>query len=200
MNSSTAQSWSAAEHFAMDPTTEDFTGAEFIDFNNLDLHFSIDGYSHDGPATNGSQLADLTESLNVHHLQGQFTPQLPQDHRDGANGGGQVQNMGVHGMSQPPNDGFFNYGMPQYSQAGTPAFTQAQDQIYRPHQGVPPTPNSIEMHGDPHRYLQQLDPHQQLFDQRYHMRKDDAVCWTWHQLRVHDTDQHRRLPRWYRPR
>jgi hypothetical protein len=200
MNSSTAQSWSAAEHFAMDPTTEDFTGAEFIDFDNLDLHFSIDGYSHDGPATNGSQLADLTESLNVHHLQGQFTPQLPQDHRDGANGGGQVQNMGVHGMSQPPNDGFFNYGMPQYSQAGTPAFTQAQDQIYRPHQGVPPTPNSIEMHGDPHRYLQQLDPHQQLFDQRYHMRKDDAVCWTWHQLRVHDTDQHRRLPRWYRPR
>ncbi|CAG5177797.1 uncharacterized protein ALTATR162_LOCUS8383 [Alternaria atra] len=172
MNSSTAQSWSAAEHFQMDPATEDFAGAEFIDFDNLDLHFSIDGYNHEGPASNGNQLADLTESLNVHHLQGQFPPQLPQDHHDGANGGQQVQNMGGHDMSQPANN-FFDYGMPQYSQAGTPAFTQVQDQIYRPHQGVPPTPNSIEMHGDPHRYLQ-LD-HQSLFDQRYHMRKDDAT-------------------------
>ncbi|KAH6852673.1 hypothetical protein B0T12DRAFT_485138 [Alternaria alternata] len=174
MNSSTAQSWSAAEHFQMDPATEDFAGAEFIDFDNLDLHFNIDGYSHEGPASNGNQLADLTESLNVHHLQGQYPPQLPQDHRDGANGGQQVQNLGGHGMSQPTNN-FFDYGMPAYSQAGTPAFTQAQDQIYRPHQGVPPTPNSIEMHGDPHRYLTQLDAHQSLFDQRYHMRKDDAT-------------------------
>jgi hypothetical protein len=175
MDSSSAQSWSAAEHFAMDPTTEDFTGAEFIDFDNLDLHFSIDGYGQEGPGSNGNQLADLTESLNVHHLQGQFTPQLPQDHRDGANGGQQMQNLGPQGTSQPPNGDFFNYGL-QYSQAPTPTFTQAQDQIYRPHQGVPPTPNSIEMHGDPNRYLQQLDPHQQLFHPRYHTRKDDAVC------------------------
>jgi hypothetical protein len=179
MNSSTAQSWSAAEHFAMDPTTDDFTGAEFIDFDNLDLHFNIDGYSNQGPAPNGQQLADLTESLNVHHLQGQFTPQLPQDHRGDASAGQQAHNMGVHNMSQPANNGFFDYGMPQYSQAGTPSFTQPPDQIYRPHQGVPPTPNSIEMHGDPNRYLHQLDQHQGLFDQRYHLRKEDAVCCLW---------------------
>jgi hypothetical protein len=194
MDSSTAQSWSAAEHFQMDPPTDDFTGAEFIDFDNLDLHFNIDGYNHEGPAaSNGNQLADLTESLNVHHLQGQFPPQLPQDHHDGANGGQHAQNVRGHGMSQSANN-FFDYGMAQYSQAGTPAFTQAQDQIYRPHQGVPPTPNSIEMHGDPHRYLQQLDSHQSLFDQRYHMRKDDAVCWT-RTLPQNPTDPYRHLPR-----
>ncbi|KAI4653867.1 hypothetical protein J4E93_001635 [Alternaria ventricosa] len=174
MNSSTAQSWSAAEHFQMDPPAEDFAGAEFIDFDNLDLHFNIDGYNHQGPASTGNQLADLTESLNVHHLQGQFPPQLPHDHQHGPNARQQAQNLPGHGLSQPASS-FFDYGMAQYSQAGTPSFTQAQDHIYRPHQGVPPTPNSIEMHGDPHRYLQQSDHHQSLFDQRYHMRKDDAT-------------------------
>ena len=174
MNSSTAPSWSTAEQFAMDQNAHDFTGAEFIDFDNLDLHFNIDGYSHDAQASNGNQLADLTESLNVHHLQAQFPPQLPQDHRDGANGGHQVRNLPAQPMPQSTTD-FFDYGMSQYSQAGTPTFSQPQDQIYRPHQGVPPTPNSIEMHGDPTRYLHQLDSHHVLFDQRYHMPKDDAV-------------------------
>ncbi|KAA8614715.1 phosphorus acquisition-controlling protein [Pyrenophora tritici-repentis] len=174
MNSSTAQSWNAAEQFAMDQNPQDFAGAEFIDFDNLDLHFNIDGYNHEAQASNGNQLADLSDSLNVHHLQAQFPPQLPQDHRDGANRGHQVQNLANHGMSQSTNS-FFDYGMSQYSQAGTPTFSQPQDQIYRPHHGVPPTPNSIEMHGDPTRYLQQLDSHHALFDQRYHMPKDDAT-------------------------
>jgi hypothetical protein len=31
------------------------------------------------------------------------------------------------------------------------------------------------MHGDPNRYLHQLDQHQGLFDQRYHLRKEDAT-------------------------
>ncbi|RMZ72209.1 phosphorus acquisition-controlling [Pyrenophora seminiperda CCB06] len=174
MNSSTGQPWSTAEQFAMDQTTQDFAGTEFIDFDGLDLHFNIDGYNHDGPASNGNQLADLTESLNVHHLQRQFPPQLPQDRRDGSNGGHQVQNLAPHGMSQPA-DSFFDYGMSQYSQAGTPTFSQPQDQIYRPHQGVPPTPNSVEMHGDPARYIQQMESYHALFDQRYHMPKDDAT-------------------------
>ncbi|RAR09221.1 phosphorus acquisition-controlling protein [Stemphylium lycopersici] len=173
MDSSTAPAWNAAEQSNMDLTTDDFTGAEFIDFDNLDLHFNIESYSNHGPAATG-QLADLTESLNDHRLQGQFPPQLAPDHHDGANRGHQVQNIGVHGLSQPSQD-FFNYGVPQYSQAGTPTFTQPQDQIYRPHQGVPPTPNSIEMHGDPNRYLQQLDPHQALFDPKYHRRNDDVT-------------------------
>ncbi|CAA9965381.1 hypothetical protein CFE70_008902 [Pyrenophora teres f. teres 0-1] len=174
MNSSTAQSWNAAEQFAMDQPPQDFAGAEFIDFDNLDLHFNIDGYNHDGQGSNGNQLADLSESLNVHHLQAQFPPQLPQDHGDGANSGHHVQNLASHAITQPTN-AFFDYAMSQYTQAGTPTFSQPQDQIYRPHHGVPPTPNSIEMHGDPTRYLHHLDSHHALFDQRYHMPKDDAT-------------------------
>ena len=170
MNSTNAQSWSGAEHFnAMDATTEH-------DFGNL-IDFEAANFDHldlDWPAPDGQQMADLADSLDVHHL-GHFTPQIPQDHRDGGAGAQQAQNMGGHSMPQPTN-GFFDYGMPQYSQAGTPSFTQAQDQIYRPQQRIPPTPNSIEMHGDPHRYLQHMDPQQTIFDQSYHMRKDDAVC------------------------
>ncbi|KAJ4373818.1 hypothetical protein N0V83_002557 [Neocucurbitaria cava] len=152
----------------MDATTEH-------DFGNL-IDFEAANFDHldlDWPAPDGQQMADLADSLDVHHL-GHFTPQIPQDRRDGGAGGQQqAQNMGGHSMPQPTN-GFFDYGIPQYSQAGTPSFTQAQDQMYRPHQHVPPTPNSIEMHGDPHRYMQQMDPQQAIFDQRYHMRKDDA--------------------------
>jgi len=179
MNNSAAQSWTAADNFDMDTTPDDFAGAEFIDFDNLDLHFNIDGYNAHGPAATGNQLADLSESLNVHQLQGQFPPQLAPDYQHDANAAQKTQNIDGHGMSQPANN-FFDYGMSQHSQAATPVFTQAPDQIYRPHQGVPPTPNSTEMHGDPTRYLQHMDQQQALFDQRYHMRKDDAVCCTWH--------------------
>ncbi|KAF1841341.1 uncharacterized protein K460DRAFT_293412 [Cucurbitaria berberidis CBS 394.84] len=169
MDSTNAQMWSSGEHYnAMDATTEH-------DFGNL-IDFDAANFDHldlDWPAHDGQQMADLADSLDVHHL-GHFTPQIPQDHRDGGGGAQQAQNMaGTHGMGQPTN-GFFDYTMAQYSQANTPTFPQAQEHMYRPHQHVPPTPNSVEMHGDPHRYLQQMDPQQTLFDQRYHMRKDET--------------------------
>lgn len=165
MNGSNAQQWSGAEHFtAMDAAADH-------DFGNL-IDFEAANFDHldlDWPNSDNQQLADLADSLDVHQLQGHFTPQIPQDARNNTNG-------------------FFDYSMGQYSQANTPAFPQAQEQLYQPHQGVPPTPNSVEMHGDPHRYLQQLDPQQTLFDQRYHMRKDDAVCLDRAWLRRIETD------------
>jgi hypothetical protein len=173
MNTQNPQPWTGAEQFnTMDATTDhdfgsliDFEGATF---DNIDL---------DWPAADAQHMADLAESLDVHNLQGHYPPQIPQNARNGTVGDQQVQHMAPHGMQQQhPNRGFFDYGMAQYSQAGTPVFPQAQEQIYRPHQGVPPTPNSVEMHGDPNRYLQQMDPQQALFDQRFHMHKEDAVC------------------------
>ncbi|KAL5117717.1 hypothetical protein ACEQ8H_004327 [Pleosporales sp. CAS-2024a] len=68
----------------------------------------------------------------------------------------------------------FDYALGQFSQAATPAYA-AHHHLFRPHNAVPPTPNSVEMHGDPHRYMQHMDPHQPLFDQRYHLPKDDAT-------------------------
>jgi hypothetical protein len=196
MNNSAAQSWAAADHLNMDTTTDNFAGAEFIDFDNLDLDFNMDGYNSQGPASTGSQLADLTDSLNVHHLQSQFPPQLAPDYHNGPNGAQKAQNVNPHPLSQSTNN-FFDYGMSQHS---APAYSQPQDQLYRSHQGVPPTPNSTELHGDPNRYLQQVESHQALFDQRYHMRKDDTVCRPWRNhvdpLRL---TLYRHLPHSYRP-
>ncbi|XP_014561202.1 hypothetical protein COCVIDRAFT_87499 [Bipolaris victoriae FI3] len=172
MNNSAAQSWTAADHFAMDTSQDNFAGAEFIDFDNLDLDFNMDGYNSQGPASTGSQLADLTDSLNVHHLQNQFPPQLAPDYHNGANAAQKAHSIPPHGLSQQPANNFFDYGVPQHTAQGYP---QTHSQLYRPHQGVPPTPNSTEIHGDPNRYLQQVESQQALFDQRYHMRKDDAT-------------------------
>jgi hypothetical protein len=160
------QAWTNAEQFdAMDATTEQSFG-DLINFDQLDLDLS------EFPYTNGDYSHGGSSALH------DFATQIPQHHPNGAQGGQQHQtNMGGHGMPLHNNGFSFDYAMGQYSQAGTPVFTQAQDPVYRPHQGVPPTPNSIEMHGDPHRYMQQMDPQQVLFDQRYSMRKDDAVCW-----------------------
>ncbi|KAH7079338.1 hypothetical protein BKA63DRAFT_264130 [Paraphoma chrysanthemicola] len=157
------QAWTNAEQFdAMDATTEQSFG-DLINFDQLDLDLSEFSYNNGEYSHGGS---------NALH---DFTPQIPQHHSNGAQGGQQPQSaMGGHSMPQHTNGFSFDYAMGQYSQAGTPVFTQAPDQVYRPHQGVPPTPNSIEMHGDPHRYMQQADQ-QALFDQRYSMRKDDAT-------------------------
>ncbi|EAT91782.2 hypothetical protein SNOG_00287 [Parastagonospora nodorum SN15] len=155
------QAWTTAEPFGnMDATEQNF--GDFVDFDNLDLDLSEFNYNGAAP------LADIPSALHDFPTQ---VAQLPQHHHNGANGGQQPQgNMGGHSAN-----GFtFDYSLGQFSQAGTPAF-QAQDHIFRPHNGVPPTPNSIEMHGDPHRYMRQMDSQQALFDQRYHMRKDDTI-------------------------
>lgn len=164
------QAWTGADSFeAMDANTEQAFG-DLINFDHIDLDLSEFNYNNGEYSQGGSTpLADLSNALH------DFAPQIPQHHHNGAP---QPQNpMGAHSMPQPTNGFSFDYAMGAYSQADSSAFPQAQEHVYRPHQGVPPTPNSIEMHGDPHRYIQHMDPQQGLFDQRFHMRKDDAVCW-----------------------
>jgi len=116
------------------------------DFGNL-LDFDLDN------------LADLSyahgeDAINV-NLHAQFPPFHSQDH------GNSVQ-QAAHGFS--------DYSIGPISQTSTPSFPQP----YHPHHGVPPTPNSVEMHGDPHRYMQHMDSQNALFEQRYHITKDDA--------------------------
>ncbi|ORY17418.1 hypothetical protein BCR34DRAFT_37427 [Clohesyomyces aquaticus] len=170
MDDATA-SWSGAEQYdGLGPAAEHEFG-NLIDFDNLDIDFSID-YSNPGQANHhdsSQQLSDLADSLDVQHLQNHFPASVSQDPRDNGGPGSQQQNA----MGQADN-GFFDFDMPTFSQANTPAFSAAQDQVFRPHMGVPPTPNSVEMHGNSARYLQQMDPQQTLFEQRYQMRKEDA--------------------------
>ncbi|KAF2867102.1 hypothetical protein BDV95DRAFT_631253 [Massariosphaeria phaeospora] len=174
MNNASASAWSGPEHYDPMGAAADHDFGSLIDFDNLDLDFTID-YSNGGPDQESArQIPDLTDSLDVQHLH--FNPQVSQERRDGpARVPPQQASLGRHSMQQPAGNNYFDFSMPQYSQAGAPSFSQAQEQIYRPHAGVPPTPNSIEMHGDPGRYLQQMDRTQQMFDQRFQMRKDDAT-------------------------
>jgi hypothetical protein len=158
------QAWTTAEPSfgTMDAGAEQssFGGMEdLINFDTLDL--DLEGFNYNGDFSNQGGNADMSNSLHVHDFS--TTPQIPQYQHNGAQGGQQ------HNMPT------FDYSMGQFSQAGTPVFPQAQDHMFRPHHGVPPTPNSVEMHGDPHRYMQHMESQQALFDQRYHMRKEDAV-------------------------
>lgn len=173
MNESSASAWSAAEQF--DPlggaaADQDF--GNLLDFDNINLDFQIDPYHNVTEHDANQQLTELADSLDVQHLQNHFSPQVHPNHSDG--GVGTPHQMGGSGI--PHGNNFFDFSMPPYSQANAPAFTQAQDHMYRPHAGVPPTPNSVEMHGDPSRYLKQMDPQQAMFEQRFHMRREDAVC------------------------
>jgi hypothetical protein len=174
------QAWTSAEQFdAMDATTEQTFG-DLINFDHLDLDLSEFNYGN----------GDISNALQ------DFTPQIPQHHHNGAPAGQQPQNtMGGHSMPQPTNGFTFDYAMGQYSQAGTPVYPLAQEHGYQQHQVVPPTPNSVEMHGDPHRYMQHMASQQALFDQRFHMRKDDAVGWRLAAARTLRLTVDRRSPR-----
>jgi hypothetical protein len=177
MNTANTQSWAG-----MDPSTDqDFTNLiDFDHFDHIDLpDFNGIAFSHTGAASAG-----LAETLDVQNLENHFSPQIPQNLGDGASAPQRSHgSLGAHAVSQP-NNGFFDYGMTQFSQSTTPVFTQAPDQPYHQHHGVPPTPNSVEMHGDPHRYMRQhMDSQQALYDQRYHLRKEDAVGWPHSPLR-----------------
>lgn len=177
MNDASASSWSGEDQFdGLGPAAEHDFG-NLINFDDLNIDFSIDyGNSSANHHETSQQLSDLADSLDVQHLQSHFPAPAGQDHRDSAGAGSQQQNaMGGNGIA-PAENSFFDFDMPQFSQTTTPAFPAAQDQIFRPHMGVPPTPNSAEMHGNAARYIQQMDPQQALFDQRYQMRKEDAVC------------------------
>lgn len=172
MDSSNAQSWSG-----MDTATDQDFG-NLIDFNHFD-DLDIPDFNNLAFSHGGTPHGNMADALDQNHLDHQFTPQIPQHHGDSTSGTQQPQgNMGAHSLPQSNvNANFFDYSMAQFSQAGTPVFTQASDQVFRPHHGIPPTPNSVEMHGDPHRYMQQMDQ-QAHYDQRFRLRKDDAVRWS----------------------
>jgi hypothetical protein len=190
VNDAAASAWSGAEQFDPMGAAADQDFGSLIDFDHLDLDFSIDYSAANGNEHDSSQqLTELADSLDVQHLQNQFSPAIshPHEHRNGAAGLSQDQQNamgGSHGMSPAGSNAFYDFTMSAYAPANAPPFSQAQDQMYRQH--VPPTPNSSELHGEPGRYLHHMDPQQALYDQRYQLRKEDAV-WTSQQLSRNQT-------------
>lgn len=168
--------WSSAEQFDAlgAPDQHDFSLLDFESFEgNIDLDF---GYGNSNGTANDTnqQLGQLADELDVQHLHNPFSPNMSQEQRNGQSGAQQQQqhDMNGHAMSQPGN--YFDFSMPPYMQ-NSPAFSQPHEHAYRPHGPVPPTPNSIEMHPDSARYMQQMDAQQAMFDQRYQVRKGDTV-------------------------
>jgi hypothetical protein len=161
MDDSGAPPWPGADQF--DPVDQDFG---MMDFHNLDLDFSLDFHTDAAQHDANQQLtAELAHSLDAQHLENAFSPQGLQGQHHGA---AEVQQQ-PHAMSGPglqqPASTLFDFAMPQFNQA----------HMYRPHAGVPPTPNSTEMHADPSHYLQQMQAQEARFEQSFHMRKEDAV-------------------------
>lgn len=104
--------------------------------------------------------------------------------------------VGQYGMSQSTEHGHQNHqyagqaqthhpytSEPTYTPSMHPALYPDQQfqfpnvQGFPSNQHVPPTPNSFDMHGEAGRFMQQqLDPQQRaLLEQRYQLRKEDAV-------------------------
>lgn len=182
MNDADGPAWSGAEQFDAIGAAAEHDFGSLIDFDDIDLGDFNKFNQIDFGDGQDAQLGELAESLDVQHLHNPFSPAgVSQEHRGGA-GGPQQRGMDTHGIPTT-GDNFFQFSMPPYSQANAPVFGQAQEQMYRPHHAVPPTPNSTEMHGDPGRYLHQMDPQQAMFDQRYQMRKDE-VCRALEKARV----------------
>ncbi|KAF1966995.1 hypothetical protein BU23DRAFT_308909 [Bimuria novae-zelandiae CBS 107.79] len=176
--------WSGAEHF------NPMTGSEH-DFGNL-LDFDLDFAEFangDSVGHGGQQLEQLGDELDAQHIHNPFSPQIvqhqhqDQQQRNGADTPGASQpqrsiegrnGAHAHAMSQQ-GAGFFEFSSMPYQQHNVPAFTQASDQMYRPHAPMPPTPTSMELHSShPGQYMQQMDAQQAMFDPRYHMSKDET--------------------------
>ncbi|KAK3702439.1 hypothetical protein LTR37_014905 [Vermiconidia calcicola] len=78
---------------------------------------------------------------------------------------------------------YHSSAQPMYSShAHTQQYPLHPHQGYLPSQAVPPTPTSFEMHGETGRFMHQppqFDPQQRaILEQRYGLRKDDAIAYT----------------------
>jgi hypothetical protein len=169
----TSASWSGgAAYDPMAATTDHDFGAMFDNFD-LDFHEFTNATEHDS----AQDLKDLTGSLGVQHLQNHFSlSQSPQPHHDGAAQVSQQTQDAIAqtGMSQP-GSGFFPFSIPAFGQPSQQQFSAPQEQTFRPSGAVPPTPNSVEMHGDTTHLLEQMAQNGAMFGQ-YQIRKEDAVC------------------------
>jgi len=142
------------------------------DFANfLDLDIDLDFPTFDANAATAPQLPDLPPDLHLHNLTDEEVPSQAYNISHGAHQQPPLS-TDISGLGNELFDFTLNtpYEQPQH-QHHTP-----QDHAFLPRSIVPPTPNSVEMHGDIERYLQQLDTQTRaLLEQQYRSRSGDAV-------------------------
>lgn len=192
MDTPSSQPWSQSE-----PQVDSLAGisadledlGNLFDFGDIDINLdNIDG-----------QYGDSTS--HAQHISNPHTP-FGEMNLAGGRNGTQAQDFGSHeqfGMHHHNTDKMQYGGQPPVHDpfASDTVYRQPMQQSYQqPHSqqyqyqsqsglptgyGVPPTPNSYEMHGEVGRFMQQqnVDPQQHaILEQRYNLRKDDAMAFT----------------------
>ncbi|KAI6829812.1 hypothetical protein KC340_g8382 [Hortaea werneckii] len=154
----------------------------FLDFGDIDINF--DEPYGDQQVQSAPQLSHHTTPFtDVGQAGIQTGPQAQDFGQYGAH-----QSVGQQHIGKPSGSDHFGADSIQQSTM-LQAFNQAPQQFqyqsqpsYPSGHGVPPTPNSYELHGEVGRFMNQqshADPQQRaILDQRYGPRKDDAMTFT----------------------
>ncbi|KAK0659093.1 Phosphorus acquisition-controlling protein [Lasiodiplodia hormozganensis] len=148
-----------------------------LDFGDIDLDIPFYDSSQAQPTDN--QLSALADSLDSQHLPPSGA--VPPQNQDDGSGAQQQQSLQSPSNMQDTNNLFdftfesaYNHTHQQQQN-----FSAPQDHSMQPRAFVPPTPNSVEMHGDAARYMNHLDPQSRaIMEQRYQLRKEDLASFT----------------------
>ncbi|OMP86794.1 Phosphorus acquisition-controlling protein [Diplodia seriata] len=151
-----------------------------LDFGDIDL--DIPFYDSGETQPSDHQLSALADSLDSQHLPPSGAIQ-PQNQDDGSSA--QQQQSLQSPSTMQDTSGLFDFSFEsaydhthQQSQQQQ-NFSAPHDHSMQPRAFVPPTPNSVEMHGDATRYMHHLDPQTRaILEQRYQLRKEDLASFT----------------------
>ncbi|KAF2838012.1 hypothetical protein M501DRAFT_936713 [Patellaria atrata CBS 101060] len=182
MNQPDQLAWSQSEQFetmAAAPPDHDFTN--FLDLD-IDLDFPIFDQQNTEPSQESQQVNELSKSLDMQHLPSDEASRQPLEN----NIDPQLHQLQPSAGVQNARSSFYDFGVqPQYAQQQQqqqqqqpvqPSFSIPQEHTFQFHRGVPPTPNSMEMRGDIHRYIANMDPQTRaILEQRYQLRQDDMA-------------------------
>lgn len=166
MNQITTPTWSPM----VSGPEEDF--ASFLEFSDLQLNFPpFDGSHNEGPMQQDAAVALDTTMENVGEMmelkEGQAQQQMePHEMQQQSSSMGMMESL--HGSTDSLLDMDMQVQLFQQQQQH-----QMQGQHYQRHNMVPPTPNSIEMHGTKAHYY--LDPQAQAMYERYSRHQKDQV-------------------------
>ncbi|OJD36501.1 hlh transcription factor [Diplodia corticola] len=148
---------------------------DLLDFGDIDL--DIPFYDHGEAQPSDHQLSALADSLDSQHLPPSGAIQ-PQNQDDGSST--QQQQSLQSPSTVPDTSSLFDFSFESayshsHHQSQQQNFSAPHDHSMQPRAFVPPTPNSVEMHGDATRYMHHLDPQTRaILDQRYSLRKEDV--------------------------
>jgi hypothetical protein len=154
------QSSAVEQQFGNMDTIGEQDYANLIDFESFEFLTNFE--------PNGENAHKISNSVDLNILANAAN----QSQHEGQRGAGQSLPQGQNMFDMQMQMGF---GQPQHGQP----FSMAPNggHTIQTHPMVPPTPNSVEMHGDVGRYLQQLDAQTRaMIEHEYRMKQDTVSC------------------------